>query len=81
MKQARILMLAAWFSITPLAWAQDASEEADPAAPPPIPEKVPGEEVEPSVVISEREGLAPVALNPWLEPSTCPTPEATSSAA
>ncbi|MGD9021940.1 MAG: DUF2782 domain-containing protein, partial [Lysobacterales bacterium] len=56
MKQARILMLAVWFSISGLAWAQDPGEEADPAAPPPIPPKVPGEEVEPSVVISEREG-------------------------
>jgi hypothetical protein len=56
MKQARILMLAALFSISALAWAQDASEEPDPAAPPPIPPKVPGEEVEPSVVITEREG-------------------------
>jgi hypothetical protein len=31
-------------------------ESADPAAPPPIPPKVPGEELEPSVVITEREG-------------------------
>ncbi len=56
MKQARILMLAAWFSISGLAWAQEAGEEPDPAAPPPIPPKVPGEEVEPSVVITDREG-------------------------
>ena len=35
---------------------QDVPENADPAAPPPIPPKVPGEEVEPSVVIKEREG-------------------------
>ena len=38
--------------------AQD-NENTDPAAPPPmvpIPPKVPGEEVEPSVVITEREG-------------------------
>ena len=56
MKPARILILSTWFSICGLAWAQDAGEEPDPAAPPPIPPKVPGEEVEPSVVISEREG-------------------------
>jgi len=31
-------------------------EPADPAAPPPIPPKVPGEEIEPSVTITEREG-------------------------
>ena len=31
-------------------------ESTDPAAPPPIPPKVPGEEIEPSVVITEREG-------------------------
>jgi len=35
---------------------QEATESADPAAPPPIPPKVPGEEFEPSVVITEREG-------------------------
>jgi len=35
---------------------QETSEVVDPAAPPPIPPKVPGEEVEPSVVITEREG-------------------------
>ena len=56
MKQARILILAVWFAISGVAWAQDAGEESDPAAPPPIPPKVPGEEVEPSVVITEREG-------------------------
>ena len=56
MKQALILMLAAWFSVCGLARAQDAGAAPDPAAPPPIPQKVPGEEVEPSVVISEREG-------------------------
>ena len=37
-----------------VSWAQQ--EPADLAAPPPIPPKVPGEEVEPSVVITEREG-------------------------
>ena len=36
--------------------AQDTPDDADPAAPPPIPPKVPGEEMEPSVVITEREG-------------------------
>lgn len=35
---------------------QEAAENADPAAPPPIPPKVPGEEIEPSVVITESEG-------------------------
>jgi len=42
------------------AWAQQQDDaNSDPAAPPPIPPippKVPGEEIEPSVVISEREG-------------------------
>jgi hypothetical protein len=56
MKSARILILSAWFLACGLTWAQDAGEEPDPAAPPPIPPKVPGEEIEPSVVISEREG-------------------------
>ena len=36
--------------------AQETPTETDPAAPPPIPPKVAGEEVEPRVVISEREG-------------------------
>ena len=38
---------------------QETAENTDPAAPPPIPPippKVPGEEIEPSVVITEREG-------------------------
>lgn len=35
---------------------QEAQDTSDPAAPPPIPPKVPGEEIEPSVVITEREG-------------------------
>ena len=43
-----------------VAWAQqDDAANADPAAPPPIPPippKVQGEEIEPSVVITEREG-------------------------
>lgn len=37
-----------------LAYAQQ--DEDDPAAPPPIPRKVPNEDVEPSVVITEKEG-------------------------
>lgn len=36
--------------------AQQTSNDGDPAAPPPIPPKVVGEEAEPSVVITEREG-------------------------
>jgi hypothetical protein len=36
--------------------AQQAPAEPDPAAPPPIPPKVSGEDIEPSVVITEREG-------------------------
>ena len=40
-----------------LAMAQpEAAKTDDPAAPPPIPPKVPGEEIEPSVVLTEREG-------------------------
>jgi hypothetical protein len=43
-----------------LSWAQQEDDaNSDPAAPPPIPPippKVPGEEIEPSVVITEREG-------------------------
>ncbi len=35
---------------------QEAAESTDPAAPPPIPPKVPGEEITPSVVITEKEG-------------------------
>lgn len=55
-----ISVLATGALICGLAMAQeDAPENADPAAPPPIPPippKVPGEEIEPSVVITEREG-------------------------
>jgi len=36
--------------------AQEALETPDPAAPPPIPPKVSSEEIEPGVVITEREG-------------------------
>jgi len=40
-----------------IGWAQQENTATkDPAAPPPIPPKVPGEEIEPSVVITEREG-------------------------
>ena len=35
---------------------QDDAQNTDPAAPPPIPPKVPNEEVTPSVVITEKEG-------------------------
>ncbi len=48
---------AASMLVCSLAMAQqEVAKNADPAAPPPIPPKVPGEEIEPSVVISEREG-------------------------
>lgn len=50
-------LLAASTLICSLAMAQQEVEKNnDPAAPPPIPPKVPGEELEPSVVITEREG-------------------------
>jgi hypothetical protein len=40
-----------------MAWAQTGTtENSDPAAPPPIPPKVPNEQIEPSVIITEREG-------------------------
>jgi hypothetical protein len=60
MKNKWINVLMAGALISGLAMAQEkAAESADPAAPPPIPPippKVPGEELEPSVVIREREG-------------------------
>ena len=60
MKYKWITMLAASTLICGLGVAQEGVEEnTDPAAPPPlvpIPPKVPGEEIEPSVVITEREG-------------------------
>ena len=60
MKNKWISVLVAGTLICGLAMAQEkAAENADPAAPPPIPpipQKVPGEELEPSVVITEREG-------------------------
>ena len=53
-----LLVLTALFCN--FAWAQQQDESnSDPAAPPPIPPippKVQGEEIEPSVVITEREG-------------------------
>ena len=60
MKYKWITMLAASTFFLGLAIAQpETAENTDPAAPPPlvpIPPKVPGEEIEPSVVIKEREG-------------------------
>ena len=63
MKYKWIAMLVASTFIYGLAIAQtETAENTDPAAPPPmapvvpIPPKVPGEEIEPSVVITEREG-------------------------
>ena len=57
MKQIWIPLVAASIVISSLAMAQDdTTENTDPAAPPPIPPKVPGEQFEPSVVITEREG-------------------------
>lgn len=60
MKQKWISVIAVSSLICGLAMAQEeATENVDPAAPPPIvpiPPKVPGEELEPSVVITEREG-------------------------
>jgi len=60
MKFKWISLLSAGVLVCTLAMAQQqAAENTDPAAPPPIPPippKVPGEELEPSVVITEREG-------------------------
>jgi len=60
MKQKWITMLMAGILTCGLAMAQEEpAETTDPAAPPPIPPippKVPGEELEPSVIITEREG-------------------------
>lgn len=57
MKHTLMAMAVASALICSLAVAQqDATKNADPAAPPPIPPKVPGEQFEPSVVITEREG-------------------------
>lgn len=55
--KSMLVIVAMTFS---LAWAQSEDDAgSDPAAPPPIPPippKVPNEEIEPSVVITEREG-------------------------
>ena len=60
MKLKWIGLIATVSLVCGLAMAQTESpENTDPAAPPPIPPippKVPGEELEPSVVIKEREG-------------------------
>ena len=60
MKHKWINMLMAGILTCGLAIAQEkTAETTDPAAPPPIPPippKVPGEELEPSVIITEREG-------------------------
>ena len=60
MIQKWITMLMAGILTSGLAMAQEeTAETTDPAAPPPIPPippKVPGEELEPSVIITEREG-------------------------
>ena len=57
MKQTwKILMLTGTLSCSVAVAQQEAAEKSDPAAPPPIPPKVPGEEFEPSVVITQREG-------------------------
>jgi hypothetical protein len=60
MKRRWIGLLVTGSLVCSLAMAQtEDPENTDPAAPPPIPPippKVPGEELEPSVVITEREG-------------------------
>jgi len=57
MKYKWMSLLATGTLVYGLAIAQqETTENTDPAAPPPIPPKVPGEEIEPSVVITEREG-------------------------
>jgi hypothetical protein len=60
MKNLLKSMLALALLTCNLLWAQaEDTEGSDPSAPPPIPPippKVPGEELEPSVVITEREG-------------------------
>jgi hypothetical protein len=57
MKKAWISLSAAIAMVFGLGIAaQETPSDPDPAAPPPIPPKVAGEEVEPRVVISEREG-------------------------
>lgn len=54
-------MKQVWITVTTLVYclaatAQQTPAAPDPAAPPPIPPKVTNEQVEPSVVITEREG-------------------------
>lgn len=57
MKRTWITLMATSLLLCGTAMAQqEAPDTGDPAAPPPIPPKVPGEEIEPSVVITEREG-------------------------
>ena len=57
MKYTRMSLIAAGVLVCNLAIAQpETAENADPAAPPPIPPKVPGEEFEPTVKITDREG-------------------------
>ena len=57
MKYGWMSLLATSTMVCGLAIAQpETAKNTDPAAPPPIPPKVPGEEIEPSVVITEREG-------------------------
>jgi len=57
MKHTLIALAVAGTLTCSLAVAQsDTAENTDPAAPPPIPPKVQGEQFEPSVVITEREG-------------------------
>jgi hypothetical protein len=57
MKLTWIALLITGSLICSVATAQqETTATTDPAAPPPIPPKVPGEEIEPSVVITEREG-------------------------
>lgn len=57
MKKPWIILSASAVLVCGLAMAQkDKVENPDPAAPPPIPPKVPGEQIEPTVQISEREG-------------------------
>jgi len=52
----KTLLLAGAFSCSLAMAQQETADTTDPTAPPPIPPKVPGEEFEPSVVITEREG-------------------------
>ena len=54
-----IMLVASTLICCPAVAQQETEENTDPAAPPPlvpIPPKVPGEELEPTVTITEREG-------------------------